>query len=101
MKMGKDTQDIEWYRRWAQRVKEKFKQYNSGEATLTQFDATISQVPSAIKTMSCERLVAPDVEYGFGLRKATGSPPWMYPSHFITLPQVFCKWKMIYYLYPS
>ncbi|OQE21520.1 hypothetical protein PENFLA_c014G08316 [Penicillium flavigenum] len=66
MRMGKDTQDIEWYSRWVKQVKEEFKQYNSGEATLTQLDATISQVPSAIKTQA-----------------------WMDPHQFITLPQVF------------
>jgi hypothetical protein len=102
LEMGKDTQDIEWYRRWVKEVKEEFKQYNSGEATLTQLDATISQVPSTIKTVSCEGLVARDVEFGFGIRYGPyGKQAWMDPHQFITLPQVFCKWKMIYCLYLS
>ncbi|KAJ5412975.1 hypothetical protein N7465_005280 [Penicillium sp. CMV-2018d] len=83
------TRDIKWYRRWAQRVKERSKQYNRGEATLTELETTISKNPSTIKTVTCEGLVATDVEYGFGLRKANGRPAWMYPPQFMTLPQVF------------
>ncbi|KXG50470.1 uncharacterized protein PGRI_069610 [Penicillium griseofulvum] len=83
-------QDVVWYRRWAKRVKEKFMQYNSGEATLTQLDATINQLPSATMSVSCETLEVLEVEFGFGLRRATlGKEAWMNPHQFITLPQAF------------
>ncbi|KAJ5229858.1 hypothetical protein N7489_010566 [Penicillium chrysogenum] len=82
------TQDIKWYRRWTQQVKERCKQYSRGEATFTELETTISKNPSKIKTVTCEGLGATDVEYGFGLRKADGRPAWMYPPPFMTLPQV-------------
>ncbi|KAJ5437493.1 hypothetical protein N7445_006037 [Penicillium cf. griseofulvum] len=53
---------------------------DTGEATLTQLDATVNELPSATMSVSCEGLGMPEVEFGFGLRRATlDKEAWMHP----------------------